>query len=172
MKHQVTSAPATRPVDWLLAKAHLRLDDAADKAGIELAIDAATDYAQEAMACSLVEQEITATFYAGEPIHLPRGPLLAVASVTDDNDTVITDYDVERVGNSDRLKINVGFTYPLTVVYTAGYETVPASIRQAILMHVATLYNNRETVTDKAKMPVPHTLEDFYRLKSRLTGVA
>lgn len=35
----------------------------------------------------------------------------------------------------------------VTVEFTAGYDPVPEPIRSAILMHVATLYENRESVT-------------------------
>ena len=175
MKWTVTVSPTSRPVDWPTAKTHLRIDSTDEKSYVEQLIDAATDFAGEALSSSLMAQTITAVFYEGEPIHLPRGPLIAVTSITDDDGTVVTDYDVSRVGHSDRIEINTAFKYPVTVVYTAGYTSaaaVPASIRQAILCHVGSLYENRESIADKAKTPVPHSLADFYRLKSRNTGIS
>jgi uncharacterized phiE125 gp8 family phage protein len=114
-------------------------------------------------------------FFNGEnPITLPFGPLVSVTSLVDDNDTTLTDYDVSAVGKSDRVKINEGFSAPLTVTYQAGYASasdIPASIRHAILTHVATLFENRESVSDRAKLPVPHSLEAFYQRKSRKVPV-
>jgi len=37
---------------------------------------------------------------------------------------------------------------------------------------VATLWENRESITDKSKTIIPHSLEDFYRLKRRAVGVS
>lgn len=172
----VTLPPAgARPVTWAEAKAHLRLDVDTDQAYVESLIDAATDFAETRMGMSLVAQTRTETFHDGaSTLKLPRGPLISVTSVTDDSAALITDYDIIREGTSDRLQFNVGFTPPLTVVYQAGYpsrDLIPASIRLAIMMHVATLYENRESVSDRTKTPVPGTLEDFYRAKSRNVSV-
>lgn len=160
-----------RPVTWDEAKKHLRLDVDTDQAYVESLIDAATDYAEESLSATLMQRERTVVFYAGEQTFaLPKGPLVSVTSITDDADNIITDYTVTHVGNSDRLTINASYRFPLTVVYQAGSGTAP-SIRLAILQHVATLYENRESVSDKAKLPVPHTLEAFYRLKRRSVPV-
>lgn len=174
MKWSVSTPPADSPVSWTEAKAHLRLDGDTEEGYVQSLIDAATDDAMEAMACSLVEQEITAVYYAGEPIHLPRGPVIAVESVTDATDKTIAAFDLERVGRSDRLKLRESYTAPLTVVYSAGYgnpDQVPPSLRLGILCHVATLYENRESVTDKQRLAVPHQMEAFYRRRRRDTGI-
>jgi uncharacterized phiE125 gp8 family phage protein len=192
----VTTPPAARPVEWATFKAHARLTGDDEQELGELYLDAAADYAAEAMGCSLMAQTITATFYTGEPVILPRGPVIQIVSVTDarsivldddgnevtdeDGNTVTDDdghaltYNRWKVGHSDRLRINGPFVTPLIVEYTAGYPTadaIPASIRQGILVHAATLYEQRESVSDRTKTPVPHSLADFYRLKSRHPGV-
>lgn len=163
------------PVSWAQAKVHLRLSSDDEQDYVEDLIDAATDHAEEAMACTLMARERSVTFYRGGPMYLPKGPLISVTSIIDADAKTITDYDLEKVGNADLLTINEGFTYPLEVVYQAGYASasdIPAAIRQAILCHVGTLYENRESVSDKSKTPVPHSLEAFYRLKRRSAGVA
>jgi uncharacterized phiE125 gp8 family phage protein len=189
VKYTVTTGPTGRPVDWATFKAHARLDSDDEQTIGETYLDAAADYAADALGGSLMAQTITAVYYAEDvphpsPFHvvtcrptlpLPRGPVTAVTSVTDADGTAVTAYDLVRIGHSDRLRINVGWKAPLTVVYTAGYANaaaVPAAIRAAILMHAATLYENRESVSDRTKTPVPHSLADFYRLKSRNTGAA
>ena len=169
------------PVTFADAVPHLRLGgQAVDPPYIDGLIAAATDYAESAMACTLTARNRTETLYEargnprGHP--LPYGPLIAVQSVTDaDGSTVGSGgYVLSRIGHTDRIRFTGSPAYPVTVVYRAGYATaveVPAAIRQAILMHVATLYENRESVSEKGRTPVPHTLEEFYRLKSRTVGV-
>jgi len=40
-----------------------------------------------------------------------------------------------------------GVAEPITVEFEAGYTTLPPTLRQAILLHVAHLYERREAVT-------------------------
>jgi uncharacterized phiE125 gp8 family phage protein len=173
MKWTVATPPASQPVDLDEVKAQLRIDSNDENEHLALLVDAAVDFAEDELAASLVQRRLIATFYVDEPIHLPRGPLIAIVSVIDDDGNAITDYDVSRVGHSDRIALNQTATFPVTVTYDAGYAdgSVPASIRLAILAHVGTLYENRESVVDKQKLAVPHHLEAFYRLKSRTIGV-
>lgn len=200
MKWTVTTLPATTPVSYSQVSSHLRLDNDAERGDVLDHIAAATEYAEQAMECSLITRTITAVIYASDPhathygqpyfgqpyfgttydatwrraYELPRGPLVAVTSVTDANGDSPT-YHVERHGNAEMLVTTSKWVAPLTVVYTAGYgsdpTSVPADIRQAIKMHAATLYRERESVSDKAKVGVPHSLDDFYRLKSRGTVI-
>jgi uncharacterized phiE125 gp8 family phage protein len=177
----LTPLPATDyPVTWADAKRHLRLDGDGEAAYVTSLIAAATDYAESEMACTLTARNQTAVLYEawGNPVGhpLPYGPLLSVQSVTDADDAAVSadGYVLTRVGHTDRIRFTGSPAYPVTVVYRAGYATaeqVPASVRTAILMHVATLYENRETVSETGRTPVPHTLEAFYRLKARTVGV-
>jgi uncharacterized phiE125 gp8 family phage protein len=147
---------------------------AGDAAYVRELTAAAAEYAEEALGASLITRTITAEFYEGEKLFLPRGPVMTVTSVTDAGGRAVG-WRLERYGRSDLLVTTAAYTTPLTVVYTAGYGSgitnVPADIRHAIRTHVATLYENRESVSDKAKMPVPHSLADFYRMKSRIVGI-
>lgn len=177
MKYNITTPPASTPVTYAQCKTHLRLDTDSEQTYIEDLIAAATSHAENALASSLMTQTITATYYVGEDMHLPRGPVIAITSVTDADGQVIgaDDYDLTRIGNSDRILINVSHEHPVTVVYTAGYASasaIPAEIRHAIQAHVATLYGHRESVAEKTITAVPHSLTDFYRLRSRSSGIA
>lgn len=183
MKWIVVTPPADRPVTWSELQDQMRVTSNEESNHGELLIEAAVDYAEEALATSLIERTLKATFYAGEILDLPRGPLIAITSIVDDSVTTITDYDVSQLGHTTRVTLNQSATYPIAITYTAGYAGavvaagfphapgIPASIRLAILCHAATLFENRESVADKAKLPVPHSLEAFYRLKSRSVGV-
>lgn len=165
-----TIAPASRVIDYSTAATHCQLDDPQDREYVLSLIDAATDELCHRLQTSLVSRTLTARFYDGEPIHLPMGPVQAITSVTDDDGDTITDNDLERVGNSDRLKINVPFAYPLTVVYTAGYATVPPRFKTILLAHVRSLYDYRDSLTEKPLTVPPH-VESFYRLNTRRAGV-
>lgn len=154
---------------------HLRLDgvDAADLITLSIMIEAATEFAEEAMACSLRPRTMLATFYAGDRLILRNGPIISVDSVRGHGDTADRPFRLQNVGN----ETHVGFAgdappFPVSVTYRAGHAVVPALIRLAILQHVATMFENRESVSDKTKVAVPHSLADFYKLKRRAAGVA
>jgi uncharacterized phiE125 gp8 family phage protein len=167
------STPAL--ITWDQIAAQLRLDQTDDEDYVNDLIDACTDYAETALESSLLNRTITATFYRQDTLWLPRGPIVSITSVTDANGNH-PPYDLEGYGTADLLVCPQGHVSPLTVVYVAGFGTdstnVPAQIRQAIRVHVSTLYENRESVADKNMMPVPHSLESFYRLNARRRGIA
>lgn len=110
------------------------------------------------------------TYGRSPVVRLPRGPVSAIVSVIDGKNANITGTNLERTPAGDRLRFNGPLAYPVVVTYTAGFPdapSIPAGIRVAILTHVGTLYENRESVSTGAPKVVPHSLEDFYRLKSR-----
>jgi uncharacterized phiE125 gp8 family phage protein len=173
---------------------HLRLDpDVAQQASEQAFITdlqaTAVEYAETAMGCSLLTRAVTATFYGPNAptnfgylyghnwqhrLRLPRGPILSgITSVTDANGTIDSSkYHLEGEGSTDLLRITIGYVAPVTVVYTAGYgntaSSVPADIRQALRMHIGTLYENRESIgVGKSADAIPHSLQDFYRIKAR-----
>ena len=168
--------PAAFPVDAAAARAHLRIDETSQGSSpLDLYIAAAVDFAEDSMECSLMPRELMATFYGGERVILPRGPVLDIVSVSNAVETATTAYTTRNVGNTIEILPTVSLLYPVTVVYHAGYESaavVPAAIKAAILAHVGTLYENRESIADKSMAVVPHSLADFYRLKSRARGMA
>jgi hypothetical protein len=106
----------------------------------------------------------------GSVVSLPRGPVTAISSIVDGQGRTISAYILERQGYLDLLRITASIVYPVTVVYVAGYPDaahIPYGIKQAILCHIGTLYENRESVAEKNMTPVPHTLQEFYRIKAR-----
>lgn len=176
MKWTITTPATTTPVDYGQLSSHLRLVGDRDRADVLGMIDAATAHAEQAMGCSLVNRTITATYYQDEAsILLPRGPVVSISSVTDGNGNHPT-FELRGFGNVDQLVITTAYAWPVTIVYVAGFgpnaDDVPADVRQAIKMHAATLYLNRVSVSEKTMVPVPQTLEAFYRLRSRNTGMA
>jgi hypothetical protein len=167
--------PTGRPVSWEELKVQRRLSTDAEKSLGEMYIDAASDYAEDAMSCTLMARTYLKTFYNGERLTLPRGPLLGVVSVRGHGDNADRPYDISHSGNLAEVVISGSVAYPVSVTYRAGHETaaaIPAGIRLCLLQHAATMHDNRESVSDRTKTPVPHSLADFYARKSRSTGVA
>jgi uncharacterized phiE125 gp8 family phage protein len=170
----VLEPPIGLPVTWAEAKAHLRLDTNDDQTYVETLIAAAVDYAEQVMECSLMPRLLMATFADAEPIVLPRGPLITVQSIIGRNDNYSPQYELSTAGRIVRVHPKTPLPGPISVTYRAGYTSagvIPASIKLAILQHVATLYMNRESVSDRTKTIVPQSLADFYRLHGRGTGV-
>lgn len=159
------------PITWPEAKVHLRLDTDADQSYVESLIAAAVDYAETRLAAALNERTVSITFYDGAPLILRPGPVTEVISVLDAAGAPVT-YETRLEGLTTRIyPTSGGGAWPLTVNFTAQWTPLPPSLRLAILQHVATMYENRESASDRTKTPVPHSLEAFYRAKSRDGGI-
>jgi uncharacterized phiE125 gp8 family phage protein len=180
---------ATRPAAPPLAsftqmQSQLRLTTTDEQIYWQDLLDACTEHAENALNSSLLVRTIVAVYY--EPsnpsyqayyrnterrLHLPRGPVQSVSTAIDAAGITLTNYSLEREGNTDLLHVGQGFTPPLTVTYTAGYGSnmtdVPADIRMAIRTHVATLFEQRASTDEKTILPVPHSLEMFYAARRR-----
>lgn len=173
MKWTVTTPPTVALWDVPTVKLALRIDTTEEDTLIAGKVAAATAYAELAMGTSLLPQTITATFYnPPEPLYLPQGPVTGIVSVVDANGNTVdpSRYKLRAKGHADYLYMTGSWAAGLSVVYTTGYASaaaVPADIREAVLAHTGTLYANRESAIDSALVPVPHSLQDFYRLRSR-----
>lgn len=75
-------------------------------------------------------------------IEIPAGPVITISSIKDsDGDTIATtDYTVR--GNQFKWVESPAACY-LELNYTAGYTTIPAPLKRAILEEIAFRYNNR-----------------------------
>jgi uncharacterized phiE125 gp8 family phage protein len=179
MKWSQSQPSALFDVDAI--KTHLRIDTDTEDDYLTGLITAAVSHAENLMGCSLLQRTITATFYSGETLNLPRGPLVSVSSVSVGGTPVSSSaYSTESYGTVDVLRFNNSYTQPyaapveLVATYLAGYGTtpdaIPADIVQVIKCHIGLLYEQREAATDRTITPVPF-VEDFYKLRSREPGV-
>ncbi len=193
------TSPAALPVSLAEAKAHLRVDHNTDDVLISSYIAAATealDGRDGLLGRALVTQRwrlVLDAFPAG-PIVLPLPPLRSVVALTYnplDGSSAVTmspsAYSVAGIGDADKATISpaAGLRWPSTsaspgavsVSFEAGYgdaDDVPAPIRAAILQHVGTLYESRESVLvsqfgAKGASVLPHAYSDLiapYRLYS------
>lgn len=159
--------PAETPVSWEEADAHLRLDgDVAQQPFVEALIQAATDHLDGyagILGRALVTQDWRLDLgFFGYPIRLPLAPVQNVGLEIKYWDTANADATVPPADyalHSDALgpyvELVSGASWPsayarrdaVRVTFTAGYgdaTKVPAPIKQAILLMVGDMYQNRE----------------------------
>ncbi len=144
------------------AKAQLRVDFDDDNALIDALIDAATSHLdgwagvlQRALGAQTLK--VTLDGFPAEPLRLPCPPIIAITAITyidADGAEQTVDAATYELSAGGVLRLAYGQDWPtprsdddpVTITYTAGYDTVPGPIRQAILLMVGDLYANRETV--------------------------
>lgn len=166
----VLETPANQPpISLDEAKAHLHVESNDEDQGIQQLIDAATaklDGRDGRLGRCLVTQSWKLVLDAfPTEIAVPLPPCQSVESITylDASGAAQTldpaKYQVAGIGTPDGARIVVvdGNSWPatkqaleiVTVNFTAGYgdpADVPDPIKTAIKMHVATLYENRESI--------------------------
>lgn len=166
------AAPTDEPITLAEAKMHLRetvsdgdelLDDAMDAeitAMIKAAvahIDGFTGILGRAIMPQTWSQEYDG--FCGDLV-LPLYPVRAVASVNYGADA-FTDYRLLNDGRGSFLRPNAGVSWPSTsepvvVEFEAGYAdaaSVPYDIKQALKLHVGTMYHYRESYVESGVKP-------------------
>lgn len=138
----------TSPDDWPITlaqvKSYLKMDGInEDDAIISEMIDEAIDWIENYCSISLIPQTVTVYLEVKNRIELPFGPVVSVDSIND-----ITDF------NADSLFPATGFVNlcgygRYTVVYTAGYATIPASLIGALYAYIADVYEHRGDAYDE-----------------------
>lgn len=159
---KVTTAASEAVISTSEAKAWLRVEHSEDDAIIAMLVASATQTAQNYLSQAFVTQTITETFDTWDSeMKLTIHPVQAVTGITYiDSDGVSqtlssTIYNVDTYAKRAILTQAYNQTYPslqtqrnaITVVYTAGYglaTSVPADIKQALLLMIADAYENRQ----------------------------
>jgi uncharacterized phiE125 gp8 family phage protein len=167
MALKLITAPAAEPVSTSEAKSHLRVDTTADDTYIGTLITVARQNVESHLRRALISQtwEVVLDAFPAGVIRLPKPPLASVTSIkyTDDEGNESTyssdNYVVDSDTEPGRVVLKSGQTWPavtlaaangVRVRYVAGYgaagSNVPQAIRQAILLVIGSLYENREDV--------------------------
>jgi uncharacterized phiE125 gp8 family phage protein len=160
----VVTPPGTEPVSLAEAKADRRYTATDQDAGITATIAAARDYVEQRVGYALVTQTRRATLDCFPPccacIKIP-GRNIAVTSLKYIDKTTGTQltldpaaYVVDASGKYARIAPAYGTRWPLTrsqpgavkVDFTSGVaaNAVPPSLKQAILLVIGDLFENRE----------------------------
>lgn len=160
----LVTGPVVEPVSVSEAKAHLRVDISDDDALIGSLITAARTHVEQHLRRALVTQtwDLVLDGFPGRELRLPLPPLASVTSVTYTDDeggagsVDAGEYVVDTDREPGRVVLRSGGTWPavtlraaagVRVRFVAGYgnaAAVPGPIKQAILLLVGTLYENRE----------------------------
>ena len=180
--------PPVEPISLLEARDHLRVDEAEDDGRINRNIRSATERLDgpggllgRALVTQTWDYSIDAFPYE---IELPLPPCQSVGSISyiDDNgdgQTLSTD-DYQAYGLGDQIPARIrpafGKSWPstrhvpdaVTVRFTAGYgdapDDVPEPIRQAILVHVAQMFDYRLGFVDEQRSAHMDAPLDYYDL--------
>ena len=175
MQLTLTTAPTAEPITLAEAKAHLRVTHSNDDTYINSLIAASRQTLEQIMNRVFISQTWTEYFdefpVEGCAIELSRPPLISITSIQyyDESDVLQTWSNTKYTVDTDSYKGRVYPTrlesypsarlYPKSVIvtYVAGYQdsaaspvdladNVPEPIKQALLILIAHLYENREPV--------------------------
>ena len=174
MHVQVITAPTTYPVSRTEAKLHCRVDGADEDTLIDGLIAAANDYVERYTGRSFATQTLRLTHDDfADDLQLPRGPVQSVTHIKYDDiagveQTLSTDYyTLDNVGHPAWIVLNNGYDWPevldgintVRVTYVAGYTTVPAPVKLAMLLLIGLWYDNRTAASDRPMVEVPHAVD-------------
>ena len=174
-----TSPPAVTPVSVDEAKARLRIDSTDEDSTVGLMITAATAYLDGwsgTLGRALVTQtwaQSFSDFPVGRRLRLPLAPVQSISSITyQDADDVEQTFDASNYRlQTDALgpyvELKRGSSWPgtinrddaVTVTFVAGYgdnaADVPGSIRDAMILMIGHLFENREATSPLTIKEIP-----------------
>jgi uncharacterized phiE125 gp8 family phage protein len=179
----LTSGPAAEPIALDEAKAHLRVDGAAEDTLIASLIVTSRLHVEAAVGLALITQSWSWFLDAwplGPALDLPLRPVQSIAAVrTYDEAGTPAPLDpatwfLDGAGAPPRLVRQGALAWPkpariangIEVAFTAGYgdaaADVPPPIRQAILVLVAHWYEHRSPLETTARAePLPNMVSDL-----------
>lgn len=171
MKWTYQTQPTIEPVSYADMKDQLRIDSDDERGLITNYIVAARIYAETETQMTLIQRQVLLERYSTEPpvpwVPLPRGPVVSIDNVVDENNVTIdpSRYALRRIGTVDYLYW-INMVWPANVTYTTGFgddaTDVPQDIRTAIMLHVTHLWENRSATTDKQMNHVEFGLDIIY----------
>lgn len=172
---QISAEPVV--LDLAQIKSFYRVigDDSNDD--IDLTIDAAVNKAEQ-----MTNRQLSVAVYEGylssfKTAKIPKPPLIEVQKVeyinTDGVKTAFSDYEVDSLVEPAVITFNstpsdfLGGKNSVIVTYQCGYATLPAAIRQWLLINGLTYFENRENivvgtiVNTGNKVYTDHLLDDY-----------
>ena len=161
-----TTAPSLEPITLAETKLFLRVDHSDEDALIASLITAARESAESYTRRSFITQtwELSYNDAAPTTIMLPMRPVQNITSITIDGNNISSSlYSLNAA--KDAVICETGLTGDIiTITYVTGYGSsttlVPAPIKQALLQHIASLYDDR---SQEAIPTISRTLLQPYR---------
>lgn len=151
------------------AEVLVKSGDTVEDALIARLITGAREYCEDLTRRALAPQTLEAyleEFPSVNYIELPHPPLVSVSSVKykdcTGSETVMeenADYIVDKTSEPGRIVLPYGKSWPsftpypvnpIIIRYEAGYSTLPASLKTAMLLHIGYFYNHRDAAEPDA----------------------
>jgi uncharacterized phiE125 gp8 family phage protein len=148
--------PASEPISLSEAKTFLRIDGTDEDALITEMISAARIAAEEQTGKSLISQSWQVMYDDCPPpvVPLAHGPVQSVTSVKsiaeNVSETVIAATSYHLNALQELVFESVPSGHQIVIEYVAGFgaaSDVPANLVQGVLLHVANLYEHRDSMT-------------------------
>ena len=174
MGYTLVTPPASYPVTLTEAKANCRVDGTDEDTFLNGLIAAATAHVESRTGRSIVERVFDVTYDAfADEMVIPVGAVLSVDEVayldTADATQTLAEsvYQVDLTTEPHRILRAPDASWPatsdlknaVTVTVTVGYDTVPAELKQAILLLIGAWYRNREaTALGKTPAELPNAV--------------
>lgn len=174
MSLRLITAPASYPVTLEEAKLQCRVDSSDEDTLLNGLIAAATDYVELYTGRAIVSQtwELVLDDFS-DAMLIPKGPVSSITSVkyfdTADVEQTIsgTNYALDAVSDPAWLVKASDYTWPdvadgvnnVIIRFAAGYSSVPAAMKQAILLLIGQWFDQRADVSDKAMIAMPNAVE-------------
>lgn len=161
MTYKVTTGPASEPFSVSEVKDYLKVDNSADDAMIETLITAARQWVENHCALALLPQTVIQTWGKfGGIMNIALSPLRSVSAITyldtagAQQTLSASVYGVDNIRTPAQIYLAYGQMWPATyeapnaasAIFTAGYDAasaIPAPIKQAMLLTIADMYDNR-----------------------------
>jgi uncharacterized phiE125 gp8 family phage protein len=150
-------SPAIEPITLAQAKTFLRIDGTSEDTLISDLIKTARIVAEQECGKSFITQSWRISYSDTAPsrVALPYGPVLNITSVTvidEDGDEALIDsgnYHIDASGVTLMLELGLN-GHRIEIEYQTGYGNaaidVPADLVQAMLLHIAHLYEQRDSI--------------------------
>lgn len=167
----VVTPPSVYPVTRGEAKLHCRIDGNDEDTLVDGLIAAACDHVALYIGRSVATQTLRLTMaeFTNDTILL-RGPVQSVSSVTyyvNGVQQTLASTVYRFDASTDMVHLIDGQVWPTTdkredavaINYVAGFTTLPAPIKQSILLLVAHWYDNRTVASERPMSDIPHAVE-------------
>lgn len=159
----------TEPISLAEAKEKLRVDFTDDDTEITALISRSRLFVENYCNISIVYQRVQAIVKYEAEWYLPYGPVIGIESVADaQGQTGSGPVSYEPSTSSWRIDgdlFDPAGCYRQRIVYTAGYDTCPADLKDVILQVIVFLYENRGrdvTIIDLQK--ILHNADNYKQM--------
>ena len=168
--YRVTTVPSSEPITLQEAKSQIRVTGTDEDTYINSLIQVSREFCEMYENRSYIEQTVTANYTKfGSKIYLPLNPVISITSISyiDSTGTTQTvdssNYNLQNYNDPAFIYPDYGYSYPtvqnitnsITIMYQAGYSTVPEATKQAILLVLSHLFEHREENSEIALTEMP-----------------